>query len=106
MRKLLIPVLAIAALGFGAATASSSGTTVRLKDDYFTPKSTSVAKGGTVTFRWSGKHAHNLMVQSGPTKFSVSPRTSGTYHKKFTRKGTYTLICSIHSGMSMKLRVR
>ena len=108
MRKLLLPVLTVAALGFfGATTASSAGTTVRLKDDYFTPKSTSIAKGGTVTFRWAGKSAHNLVVTSGPAKFSVSPRTKGTYRKKLTRKGTYKLVCTIHQPkMKMTIRVK
>ena len=107
MRKRLIPTLVVAtALGLGATAVSSAGTTVRVKDDFFTPKSTSVAKNSTVTFRWAGRRAHNVIVTSGPAKFRVSPRTKGTYRKKLTRKGTYTIVCSLHSGMTMKLRVR
>ena len=106
MRKLILLPLTLVALGFGAASVAPAASTVRLKDDYFSPKSTSVAKNTTVTFRWAGKSAHNLLVSSGPAKFSVSPRTKGTYRRKFTRKGTYRLVCSLHSGMTMKLRVR
>ncbi len=105
MRKLL-PVLAVAALGVFAADASSAGTTIRLKDDYFSPKSTSVKRGTTVTFRFAGRKAHNVVVTKGPAKFSSPTRTSGTYRRKVTRRGTYTLVCTLHSGMTGKLTVR
>ena len=108
MRKLLLLPAGLLVLAFGAASVAPApaASTVRLKDDYFTPKSLTVSRNTTVTFRWAGRSAHNLLVSSGPVKFNVSPRTTGTYRKKFTRRGTYRLLCSLHSGMTMKLRVR
>ncbi len=107
MRKLLLPILVIAMLGVFAATASSAGrTTIRLKDDFFSPKSKSISKGTRVTFRWSGDSAHNVTVTRGPSKFGSPTKVRGTYKKTFKRRGRYTLVCTLHDGMTLKLRVR
>jgi len=105
MRK-LASILAVAAVGIFAADASSASRTIALKDDYFSPKSTSVKRGTTVTFRFAGRKAHNVVVTRGPVKFRSPTRTSGTYKRKLTRRGTYSLVCTLHPGMTAKLRVR
>jgi plastocyanin len=105
--KLLVPVLVTGLLGASAATASSAGTaTVRLKDNYFSPKTKTVSKNTRVTFRWAGRRAHNVVVTRGPVKFSSRTQVKGTYRKRFARRGRYTLVCTLHPGMTMKLRVR
>ena len=39
-------------------------------------------------------------------KFRSSFKSSGTYSKRVTRTGTYTIVCTIHQpDMAMKLRV-
>ncbi len=55
-----------------------------------------VKKGTTVTWRWSGKELHNVAVTKGPVKFRSSYKDSGTYSKRLTRTGTYTIVCTIH----------
>ena len=104
-RLLLLPVLAAAALG-GASLPAGAATSIKLKDDLFAPKSASVSKGSTVVFRWAGKAPHNVTVSKGPVKFHSSTKERGTYTKKLTRAGTYTIICTIHPGMSLTLKVR
>jgi len=48
----------------------------------------------------------NVAVTKGPVKFHSSYKTSGTFSRKLTRTGTYTVVCSIHQpDMRMKLRV-
>ena len=65
-----------------------------------------VKKGTKVTWRWAGKDMHNVAVTKGPVKFRSSFKTSGSFSKKLTRTGTYTLVCTIHQpDMKMKLRV-
>lgn len=105
-RPALVALTAVAVTaGLGASTASSAST-VRLKDNFFTPKTTSVSKGSTVTFRWAGKAAHNVVVERGPVKFRSSTKVKGTYKRKLTRRGSYTIVCTLHPGMTLKLRVR
>jgi plastocyanin len=99
---------ASAAVAVPALAASKS---VEVDDNYFvkdsgTPKVT-VKKGTTVTWRWEGSNPHNVTVTKGPTKFHSKTISRGSYSKKLTKAGTYTIICTIHSpGMEMKLVVR
>ena len=105
MRK-LASLLAVAAVGVFAADASSASRTISLKDDFFSPKSASVSRNTTVVFRFAGRKAHNVVVTKGPVKFRSPTKASGTYSRKMTRKGTYTLVCTLHPGMNGKLTVR
>lgn len=104
-RHLFLPVLATAAVGASAMPAGATNS-IKLKDNFFSPKSTSVRKGTTVTFRWTGRAPHNVTVVKGPVKFRSTLKTSGTYKRKLTRRGTYRIVCTIHPGMNLTLRVK
>ena len=110
MRK----TLALSATLFAviAATALAATKTVKVGDNWFvrtsgTPTVT-VKKGDTVKWSWVGDSSHNVVVTKGPVKFRSPIKTSGTYKKRVTRKGTYTIVCTIHgkSDQSMKLVVK
>ena len=101
---LVLPVTAAAALG--VALPAGAVNTIKLKDDIFVPKATTVAKGSTVTFLWAGKNAHNVTVKSGPVKFTSPTKKTGTYKRKMTRAGTYRIVCTIHAGMRLTLTVK
>src|SRR5690242_16426821 len=109
MRKLLVAMLITGIAGVLATQAFAATRSVKIGDDYFVRKGSSptitVRKGTTVTWRWTGKDLHNLAVTRGPAKFRSSYKTSGTFSKTVTRAGTYTIVCTVHSGMKMKLRV-
>jgi plastocyanin len=110
MRKLLVAVLIAAASAVLATQALAATRSVKVGDDFFVRKGSvptvTVKKGTTVTWRWTGKDMHNVAVTKGPAKFRSSYKTSGSFSKKLTRTGTYTIVCSIHQpDMRMKLRV-
>ena len=110
MRKLLIVMLISAVSAVLAVPALAATRTVKVGDDYFVRKGSAptvtVKKGTTVTWRFSGKDMHNVAVTKGPVKFRSSFKTSGSYSKRVTRTGTYTIVCTIHQpDMAMKLRV-
>ena len=110
MRKLLVAVLIAAAAAVLAVPALAATRSVKVGDDYFVRKGSvptvTVKKGTKVTWRWAGKDMHNVAVTKGPVKFRSSYKSSGTFSKRLTRTGTYTVICSIHQpDMRMKLRV-
>jgi plastocyanin len=107
MKKSLVTGLAcVAGGGLFASTVASGATTIRVRDNVFSPKSASVKTGSTVTFRWAGDNPHNVKVTSGPVRFTSKTQTSGTYKRKLSRKGTYRFVCTIHPGMSGKVSAR
>jgi plastocyanin len=110
MRKLLAALLVAALSAILATQALAATRSVKVADDYFVRKGSvptvTVTKGTKVTWRFSGKDMHNVAVTKGPVKFRSSFKTSGTYSKRVTRTGTYTIVCTIHQpDMAMKLRV-
>jgi plastocyanin len=110
MRKLFVAVLIAAASAVLATQALAATRSVKLGDDYFVRKGSTptvtVKKGTKVTWRFAGKDMHNVVVTKGPAKFHSSYKSSGTFSKRVTRTGTYTIVCSIHQpDMRMKLRV-
>jgi plastocyanin len=105
-KRLLVLPLAVAAAAGASVLPAGAASTVRLKDNLFAPKSTSVSKGTTVTFRWAGKAPHNVTVAKGPVKFHSKTQVKGTYSHRFSKAGTYRIVCTIHPGMNLTVRVK
>ncbi|HWK28624.1 MAG TPA: plastocyanin/azurin family copper-binding protein [Solirubrobacter sp.] len=84
------------------ARVAQKATTVSVADNTFSPKTVTIARGGTVTWRWTGKKAHNVV---GPG-FASRLQKSGTYRRKLTKKGTISYRCTLHRGMEGKIRVK
>jgi plastocyanin len=108
MKKLFAAGAAAAlAAGVLAVPASGAGTkTVSIKDNLFSPRSITVSKGTTVRWVWRGKAPHNVHVTRGPAKFTSPVKLKGSYSRKLTKKGTYTIVCTIHAGLKMTAQVR
>jgi plastocyanin len=107
--KKLIAAAATAALAAGALAipAFAATKTVQVKDNKFVARSITVSKGTTVKWVWKGKAPHNVTVTKGPAKFKSTTQVKGSYSKKLTKKGTYTLLCTIHApGMKMTIKVK
>jgi plastocyanin len=110
MRRLLIlPILLVAVLLVGVAPAAAKTRSIKIGDDFFVRPSgvatVTVKKGTTAKWRWTGRDAHNV-VGSGPASFQSAVKTKGTFKRKMKKKGTYTIVCQLHSGMRMKLKVK
>ena len=108
MRTLLALLLVVAAVGTTllAVPALAATRTVSLRDNAFSPASLSVRRGDRVVFRWRGENPHNVRVRRGPTRFRSRIQSSGSYRVRLRRRGTYRLVCDVHPGMRMTLRVR
>ena len=106
MKRLIVLAVVAAVAAAFAIPAFGATKSVKIGDNFFSPKSTSVRSGTTVKWRWSGSAPHNVTVTKGPKKFHSKTQSSGTYSKKLFTKGTYTIVCTIHAGMTMKLKVR
>ena len=46
-----------------------------------------------------------MKAVKGPSKFGSDPQTGGSYTKKMKKKGTYTIICTIHGGSDQKMKL-
>ena len=110
MRRVLILVPVVAVSGALAVPALAATKTVKVGDDYFVKKGSAstvtVKKNDTVKWNFTGKNSHNVKVKSGPAKFESPIKKSGSYSRKVTKAGLYTIVCTIHEGQTMKLRVK
>lgn len=104
-RRSLLAILVIAlasSCGDGTITGSgSSGTTDRIlvRDNSFSPRTTTVAVGTTVTWDWGAPGgAHTVTFSDGPTSAILDV---GTYQRTFGVAGTFNYLCTVHgAGMS------
>ena len=108
MRKLIAPLVIAGLLG-PAVTPAVAGAAIKVGDNYFVRPSgvpvVNVAKGAKVTWKFRGKSVHNVSVSKGPATFRSPTKSSGSYTKKLTKKGTYTLICTVHGPRDQKMKL-
>jgi plastocyanin len=111
VRKLLVlVVLVLAGILMAIFSASApSATRVRVGDNYFHRPSgvptVTVSKGTRVRWVWTGENLHNVKAVSGPSRFGSDSMTSGSYVKRMRRRGTYTIICTVHGGGDQKMKL-
>ncbi len=103
----LISATAVAAVLAVPALGSSGVKKVRVgPSTKFSVKTLTIARGTKVTWNWTGGLPHNVTVKSGPASFHSKTQSRGSYSHIFTRKGTYTLICTIHVSLGMKMTIK
>jgi plastocyanin len=113
MRKPLVVGLLVALLAtlLSAGSALSARKTVEVDDNYFVregdPPTVRVERYDRVVWEWEGDNPHNVTVTRGPVSFHSKTKSSGSYRKRVTRRGTYKIVCTIHRPtMRMTLRVQ
>ena len=106
MRKLLALATVLVLAGVLAVTAVASTKTVSVKDNFFSPKSTTISKNTTIKWKWAGSAPHNVTVTKGPQKFHSKTQTSGSFQKKLKKAGTYKIVCTIHASQGMKMTLK
>jgi plastocyanin len=104
--KKLIALGAAGAVALTAVPALAATRTVRVDDNVFRADSVSLKRNDTIRFRWVGEAPHNITRTRGPSFRTISNRKRGTVSRRFTRRGTYRLTCTIHPGMDLRVRVR
>jgi plastocyanin len=108
MKRLVALLVVVAAVAAAIAVPALAATkTVKVgPGQTFGPKSLSIKSGDVVKFQWTGSLPHNVVITKGPHRGTISKlRTKGSVLKKFNTKGAYTIICQVHPGMTLKLKV-
>lgn len=104
-----IIVAAVVAAGVAALPSAAATTTktVTIKDDFFSPKKLTISKGSKVKWVWKGTQRHNVAVANGPSNFRFGTRKTGTESHTFKKRGTYSIVCTIHApDMHMTIKVK
>ena len=99
--------LALAGVSAGGSSADPTATAaapvkVGAGDNFFNPVKAKVAVGGKVKWTNIGKVDHNVSFGSN-TSDNFGPGES--YVKKFKRAGKFPYVCTLHAGMSGKVKV-
>ncbi|CAA9532584.1 MAG: hypothetical protein AVDCRST_MAG85-3817 [uncultured Solirubrobacteraceae bacterium] len=99
MRKLIV-LAALVALAIAAIPAFAATKTVKVDDNVFSPKALTMKKGDKIKFVWVGDAPHNVKGAG----INIGTRTSGTKTVTIRKAGTF--VCTIHPGMTGKIRLR
>lgn len=84
-----------------AAAEPVAGTEVSVVDNDFEPVHLEVGSGETVTWRWEGDAAHNVVGDG----FESEVQDEGTFSHTFEDAGTYDYECTLHRGMTGRVTV-
>lgn len=97
---------ATAGAGVAVAGAASKTRTVNVTDSVYTPRKLTVRSGTKVVWRFNGSLPHNVEVTRGPELFSSSIFKKGQFARRLRARGTYKIVCTLHTNMTMKVIVR
>lgn len=92
-----------AAHDHGGAAVPASAEVV-IGDNFFRPSSLTVPLGATVTWRYDGASAHDVVALNGSFQ-SAELRGGDVFRHTFDRAGTLTYYCSYHEGMTATITV-
>lgn len=73
--------------------------TVATVDRTFSPRSVTIAAGGTVTWQFNGTH-NVTFLGTAPVGGNIGNTSSGSVSRQFSAAGSYGYECSLHSGMT------
>lgn len=109
MRSSAAALVVAIAIVLVAAAPSGAGSVraVSLQDIDIKPSTVRITRGTTVKWRFlDDRAAHNVTSRGRPRFRSSATKTSGTHRVRFTRRGTYRYVCTIHPSMRGRVVVR
>src|ERR1044071_7567421 len=99
----LVLALALVALTATAALAATKSVGVKKSGSKysFTASTPRIKKGDTVKLSWSGSVPHNVKGKG----FASKTGTKVTFSRKFTKAGTFKVVCTLHQALGQKMTI-
>jgi plastocyanin len=105
MRHLRVIIVAVLVFALTATVALGATKSVGVKKSgtkfKFSVATLRVKTGDTVKWSWSGNVPHNVSGKGVKSKTG----TNVTYSHKFSKAGTYPVVCTIHQAAGQKMKV-
>jgi|SRR5262245_39766957 len=105
-RQFAIPTLAAFLLGGAVASALAAEHTIRQKGKVFSAGELAIKKGDTVVFLNDDNITHNVLSITPGNDFNLGAIGPGNSTPvTFTRVAVVDIICAIHPGMKLQVKV-
>lgn len=101
------PVAAVLALGLPVPPAQAlaeDGPVVAIKEFMFTPMTTTIKAGSTVTWKNLDDEAHSIVAEGGLFRSNALDQND-TFSYKFDKPGVYQVLCGLHPYMKETITV-
>jgi plastocyanin len=96
-------VTVIASLALGVGVAQAGGASVNGSNYSFKPATSTIQKGGKVTWHWvNGRHTVTFVKGSYDKTLN---RSNPTRSRTFKRRGTFKYYCRFHRALGMRGKV-
>jgi plastocyanin len=106
LRKLLLPLAALAIALPAATSAAVTTKTTALHDDFFARGKLTIAKDTVVVWQWKSTQDPHTVTDT-KRHFGSKRKVRGSYKHTFTKVGTYTVYCKVHpTSMRQKIVVK
>ena len=111
MRRLALSLVALAVLAFPATVGAAKVYTVKVGDDFFSPKSKTIKKKDKIKWVWvgpdgqAGETVNEHTIAEAKDRFKSPTKTTGTYTVRFKSAGKFVIYCAEHP-TTMKLTVK
>jgi plastocyanin len=102
MRKYLVLTSVLVVLALGAVAAQAATKSVAWKEK--SKVSLRISKNDTVKWVWADGKKHNVRGPGLSSSFKTGKGKSVS--RKFTKRGTFTYVCDVHSSMKTTVKVK
>lgn len=100
-------LIALTTFGTQIAVSTAGNRNVVAMGIAFTPKEVSIRTGSSVTFKFLDLDTDHNVMSVGTKRFKgISARTTGSVKRTFRRGGIYRYECTLHPGMTGRIKVR
>lgn len=89
----------------GGNMGGGDGTTISVAGTSFDPSALTITVGQAVSWVFSGV-THNVQFAGAGAPTNIPDTSNGTVSRTFNTKGTFTMTCTIHAGMTGTITVQ
>ncbi|MEA3246769.1 MAG: plastocyanin/azurin family copper-binding protein [Gemmatimonadota bacterium] len=87
------------------APSGGSGNTISVAGTVFDPSSVTISQGQSVTWVFAGI-THNVLFGGTGAPANIPETSTGTVSRTFNTRGTFSMTCTLHAGMTGTITVQ